>query len=212
MTTRISLLIAILAILGAAAPIAGGAHPAWAVSIHGGSISDVRLFADGSAVAGAWSSLRTGAGGADVTVSTSELPAGNAVTLWWVIFNHPEKCTHGHLGLRCGGGDLLAFGGDPAVGSSVLYADGHVIGGAGKGNYHASLATGDATGALFGNGLTNPLGADIHLVLHSHGPVIPGLVHEQTHSFGAGCNNVPPGTGTPGPNTCEDIQFSAHEQ
>ena len=49
-------------------------------------------------------------------------------------------------------------------------------------------------------GLTNPLGADIHLVLHDHGPVDPAIVAAEIHSFGV-CNLV-----------CTNVQFSVHEQ
>ena len=65
------------------------------------------------------------------TLHTSGLPAGDAVTIWWVVFNHPEACSHGALGLRCGERDFA----EPAVDASVLYAAGQVIGGGGTGNF-----------------------------------------------------------------------------
>ena len=61
---------------------------------------------------------------------------------------------------------------------------------------------------LLGPGRTNPGGADIHLIVHDHGPAISGPVDEMIHSFGGGCANLPPFTG---PNDCEDLQFSPHE-
>lgn len=108
----------------------------------------------GSAVPGAWSTLVTSDAGASMDLHTSGLPAGDAVTVWWVVFNHPELCRHGALGLRCGEGDL----GEPSVEASVLFAAGHVIGGSGVGDYGAHLSVGDTAGALFGPGLTNPTG------------------------------------------------------
>jgi hypothetical protein len=157
--------------------------------------------------------LTRNASGVSATVHTSELPAGDAVTVWWVVFNHPEYCTHGSGAVSCGEGDLLLFGGDPRVEGTVVYATGHVIGGSGMGNFGAHLSVGDTSGVLLGvgPGLTNPEGAEIHLVVRSHGPAIPGLVNEQISSFGAGCNDAPPGTGTPGSNTCVDLQFAVHE-
>ena len=203
-----NLILAALLGVGAATTAASGIGTASASATSPRQISPVRLFSDGSVVAHGWSSLRTMPDRASVDLHTRKLPAGDAVTLWWVIFNHPENCAHGVGGLRCGEGDLNVA----SVEASVLYADGQIIRAGGIANYRATRTVGDTSGALFGNGLTNPLGADIHLVVHDHGPVIPGLEFEMTHSFGAGCNNVPPGTGTPGPNTCRDVQFSAHEQ
>ncbi len=124
------------------------------------------------------------------------------------IFNHPEYCTHGVLGFRCGEGDLE----EQNVSASVLYADGKVIRSGRPISFSGRLMVNDTRGALFGPGLTNPKGADIHFVVHSHGKIIKGLTREMTHTFGGGCNNAPEGTGTPGPNTCVDLQFSVHEQ
>ena len=166
----------------------------------GPGTSDVRLFSDGSAVPGAWSSLVTNGAGASMTLHTTGLTPGDVVTVWWVVFNAPQNCTHGEGPYRCGPGDLPPFGGDGSAEPSLLYATGHVIGGSGTATYGAHLAVGDTSGALFGPGLTNPLGADIHLVLHDHGPADPAIVAAEIHSFGV-CNLV-----------CTDVQFSVHEQ
>ena len=160
------------------------------------STSPVRLFSDGSAVPGAWSTLLTSSSGASFQLHTNGLPAGDEVTIWWVIFNHPENCSHGALGLRCGEGDLS----EPAVDASVVYGAGHVIGGSGMGTFGGWIGVGDTDGALFGPGLTNPLGADIHFVVHDHGRLSPQQIAEGTHNFGP-C--VP---------ECMDMQFSPHEQ
>jgi hypothetical protein len=168
---------------------------------HAGSgVSDVRRFSDGSAVPGAWSALVTNSAGASMTLHTTGLTPGDAVTVWWVIFNAPQNCTHGEGPYRCGPGDLPPYGGDGSAQPSVLYATGHVIGGTGTANFGAHLSVDATSGALFGPGLTNPLGADIHLVLHDHGPVDPAIVADEVHSFGV-CNLV-----------CTDAQFSVHEQ
>jgi hypothetical protein len=150
-------------------------------------------------VGGAWSSLVTNASGASMTLHTNSLDAGHAVTIWWIIFNNVGACRSGIEnggGLRCGESDLFRTG----VDASVLYATGHVVGNNGVGNFSAHLNTGDASGALFGPGLVNPLGADIHLIVHDHGPVDQSLMPAQIHSFDV-CN---------GP--CFDPQASAHEQ
>ncbi len=175
------------------------------------STSDVRMLSDGSIVPDARSELIRTDEGVTMDLHASELPAKNAVTVWWVIFNTPENCTQGHSGLRCGAGDL----GNPATNASVIFAAGSVSSAKGKASFGAHLSVGDTKGCQTGlpcnGGLINPMGADIHLIVRDHGPIIPELLHEQLSTFGGGCNNAPPGTGTPGPNTCKDMQFSAHE-
>lgn len=173
--------------------------------------SPVVRFADGSAVDGAWSALGRTDDGVSMTLHTTEIPAGTVTTIWWVVFNHPENCTHPEGPLRCGPGDLIAFGGDGSAGDSVMRAAGHVTGGSGVANWGGALRVGDTSEALWGPGLTDPLGADVHLIVHSHGPMITNIVANMIHSFGGGCSNVPAGTGAPGPNECVDLQFSAHE-
>lgn len=205
--------LAIMALAIAALVLASLAYGSSVQAAAQHSTTNVYMLSDGSAVPGAWSKLTRNDSGVSATIHTSKLPAGHAVTVWWVVFNHPEHCTHGSGTALCGAGDLLLLGGDPQVEGTVLYAAGHVIGGSGVGNYGAHLSVGDTSGVLLGvgPGLTNPQGAEIHLVVRSHGPAIPELVEEQISTFGAGCNNVPPGTGTPGPNTCVDLQFAVHE-
>jgi len=182
--------------LAAAAVFVGASGVAHAAS----GTSDVRRFSDGSVVGGAWSSLVTTSSGASMSLHTTGLAPGDVVTIWWVVFNAPQNCTHGESPYRCGPGDLPPYGGDGSAEPSVLYATGHVIGASGVGIFGARLAIGDTSGALFGPGLTNPLGADIHLVVHDHGPADPAIVADQIHSFGV-CNLV-----------CTDVQFSVHEQ
>jgi hypothetical protein len=184
----------IMGVAGALLTLAGGTAQA------ARGVSDVRRFSGGSAVPGAWSALVTDGSGASLTLHTTELVPGDAVTVWWVVFNAPRNCTHPEGPYRCGPGDLPPFGGDGSAQPSLLYATGHVIGGSGKADFGAHLAVGDTSGALFGPGLTNPLGADIHLVLHDHGPADPAIVNDEIHSFGV-CNPI-----------CTDVQFSVHEQ
>jgi len=197
----ISLATASIVFAALAAPVAGANR----------DTSPVLRFADASVVEGAWSSLVRTPAGVSMTLHTTEIPEGSVTTVWWIVFNHPENCSHGEGPFRCGEGDLLAFGGDGSAGDSVLRAAGHVVGGNGVANWAGALRIGDTSEALWGPGLTNPSGADVHLVVHSHGPKIPGLAANMIHSFGGGCANVPPGTGTPGPNLCWDPQFSVHE-
>jgi hypothetical protein len=155
----------------------------------------VRSLTDGSAIAGASSTLIRNDTGATFSLSTRELSAGHTITVWWVIFNHPENCSHGALGLRCGEGDLF----EPSVEASVLYGAGHVIGGSGATGYGGWIGIGETDGALFGPGLLRPFSADIHLVVHDHGVLSPDQIAEGVHNFG------------PCEPECVDVQFSAHE-
>ncbi len=72
------------------------------------SDSNVYRFADASVVEGASSTLARTKNGITATIQTDDLKAGNAYTLWWVIFNNPEKCEHAIPGMsNCGEGDVF---------------------------------------------------------------------------------------------------------
>jgi len=167
---------------------------------------------EGQPIAGATSSYVAYEEGVSATLHTSGLEPGHVVTMWWVVFNDPELCTNGEGGLRCGEGDLLIFGGDEAIEGTVLNAGGHIVGPDGAGHFGSFLPTGDTTDVMIaGPGLTNPLGADVHLVLRDHGPVQAGLFIDALNSYGGGCTEAPEGTGTLGDFACVDVQFAAHE-
>lgn len=150
--------------------------------------------------------------GISATLDTTGLVPGHAVTMWWVVFNQPDLCTNGAGGLRCGEPDLLIMGGDEAIEGTVLFAAGHIVGPDGAGHYGSALATGDTSGVMVdGPGLTNPLGADVHLVLRDHGPMQAGLFDDALGTYGGGCLEAPEGTGELGDFACLEVQFAAHE-
>lgn len=163
--------------------------------------SAVYVFGTGVQIPGAWSTLVRNEKGVAMNLHTSALAPGSASTVWWVVFNSPENCTHGEFGSRCGVGDLPPFGGDPSVQASLLHATGNVIGGAGTAGFGGYLSEGDLTGVVFGPGLLDSRRADVHLVVRTHGQAIPGLIHEQLSTFNGGCP----------PNACQNIQVSVHE-
>jgi hypothetical protein len=142
------------------------------------------LFPDGPTKEGASSTLVRNNAGATTTFLSPTLTVGDVYTLWWVVFNHPENCSGGICNLD----DVLPFPGNTAAGVSLIYGAGHVIPTSGRGNFAAHLAVGDTTGAMFGPGLVNPLGAVIHVALRTHGPVIPAMLDEQLSSFAGGCS------------------------
>ena len=114
----------------------------------------------------------------------------------------------------CGPPDVMNADAQP----SALRAAGRIVDEDGTARYGAHLKVGDASKALFGPGLLDARGAEVVLVMKAHGPKIQGLVSEMKRTFAGGCHNqddAPPGTppeliGTPGPNTCAEIQVSAH--
>ena len=168
-----------------------------AVLSAGVTTTSILRFSDRSTVDGASSTLVRNDAGITMTFLTSDLDSGATYTIWWIIFNNPEHCATPHA---CAGGDLAPRGGDPAVQSSVGLATGRIVLGSGVGEFGAHLAPGDATGFRFGPGLIDPMKAEIHLVVRTHGPPIPGMEDDQTSSLNAGCP----------PNTCEDHQFAIH--
>lgn len=188
--------------------------PTKAPNAASSSISNVYTFADMTEV-GTSNLLRT-TNGVSFELSTTQLESNTVVTLWMVIFNVPENCVDG-----CDINDLS----NAAVETDVVYASGRVIGGSGKATYAGHRNEGDNSGSILpawlglpSPGLIDARKAEIHFIVHSHGPKIPGLVNEMIHSFNAGCGpvfdptlpDVPEELGTYGPNTCEDIQFAVH--
>lgn len=124
--------------------------------------------------------------GVSVKIETVGLTAGDAVTMWWAVFNAPENCSetcdeNDVFNLDADGKFILNDNGSPpfngpgheAAQISVSYADGHVIDEGGAATFLGQLPVGDLSRTLFGPGLTNPMGAVIHLVLRTHGKAIP---------------------------------------
>ena len=168
--------------------------------------------------------VRTDAG-ISATFHSSGLPAGQVVTMWFVIFNEPGACSS----TPCGLADLL-FNEDAK--GDFLVGAGSVIGGSGSGNFGAHLQVGDVGGSAFPEigmperviGLTDPRTAQVGLLLHSHGPKASGQVlASQLSSFTGGCDVFLgdlelPGSGiADGPEDlpqavgeCSTIQVSVH--
>jgi len=138
------------------------------------------------------STLHRNKNGITVNFKAENLNPGT-YTIWWVIWNKPENCA---VENACEDTDFPNFAN---VEVEVMYAAGHVVGNNGKGNFSGHLNVDDASGSInqefFGlptfGGLQagNTLDAEVHIVLRTHGPKVPGLVNEQISSYGGGCDD-----------------------
>ena len=170
------------------------------------SKADVFTFfnADGSPAAGnvvGKATLKRSKKGVNVTVDTTELGSGNAYTIWWIIFNNPDACA-----ADCAGSDF----GTPAVEGSVMNATGRVADSDGNARFSAFLPVGfmhtnPSSGnirQIFGPGLQNVMGAEIHIVVRCHGPSTGGA--EQIFTLFGDC--IADTSADPMGNGCFDIQ------
>jgi hypothetical protein len=162
-------------------------------------------------VDGAWAKLVRNDQGATFTFHATELNPGHAYTIWFVIVNDPSACAP----TPCTSADAIlnSAGGN----SDVICGAGHVVGNSGKASFSGHISTGELTNSWFGHGFTNPWGAEIHLTLNDHGPMIPDMVSNMLHSYRGGCTDkslpaiFPPtafADGIPGPNTCRLYQVA----
>jgi len=147
--------------------------------------------------------------GAFVSVSTRDLIPGNAYTMWFVAINNPAACETS----PCKGPDVVKR--TALTDSDVSYADGLVARGDGTGRFAAYVPVGEMRRAWFGNGYKNAQGAEIHLVINHHGPLLPGMMDTMLGSYRGGCasEGLPEGfpetaltDGQPGPNACRFVQ------
>jgi hypothetical protein len=179
--------------------------------------STVHLMSDGSEVEDSWSTLTRYENGVAMTLHTSGLTPGDVVTAWWVIFNAPENCSD-----DCGPDDVFLFddAGTMIVGDngpqpnveqreaaqiSILGATGNLIGESSEGHFAAWLGVGEVPGVLFGPALQNPSGAEIHVVLRTHGPLDAETFDEQITAFNGGCAAEFPNE------PCRNIQNAVHQ-
>jgi hypothetical protein len=142
---------------------------------------------------------------------------GDVVTIWWLIFNHPENCSE-----SCGlddfavvdeegvrqyaddGSPLNNVMGQNATGFGQLRATGTIVDVDGSAEFRAHLFLGDDIEIDIGSGLLDALGSEVHLVARTHGPAIPGSIHDQMNTPWGGCPDSWP------KDPCEDIQVAIH--
>jgi len=153
--------------------------------------------------------------GVSVRLHTHDLTPGDAVTLWYVVFNTPAGCADG-----CGEDDVFNLDaegkfvengdGTPPfnwdahekIGLSVLRADGVIIDADGKAEFRGHLPIGDVTEAIIGDGLLDALKAEVHVVVRSHQQVQPGIATDMISAINGGCDADWPNA------PCEDVQFA----
>ena len=136
------------------------------------------------------------------TISSRALEPDTAYSIWWAVFNRPRYCSEAY---RCTVSDLETFGGDPRVRASVFWGGGFISDASGVANISLRLAQGRTERELFANtrdyGLHNLRGAEIHLVLRSHGPTgLAGSVAEQIGTANLACP----------PEGCQNVFASIH--
>jgi len=155
--------------------------------------SNAATFDTGIIVAGAGTLLRK-ADGVELRVEMAGLDSNSAYTLWWIIFNNPDECEHGADPADCGLGDV----GNPddfgPADTAVRNAAGFISSPSGTGNTTGELDVGAVAVGNFGFGqLNDSVGAEIHIVIQTHGRPLVGSVAQQMTIPGAACNH-----------TCED--------
>ena len=156
------------------------------------SSANVHLFGNSEMeVAGATSMLTRNTEGVALVLDTTDLTPGDAYTVWWVLFNNPAACATA----PCKGSDLS----NPETVGMVGYATGGVVEASGQAHFEATLTMGDNSIALDNGdgfpfelvepapGLINPMRAEIHAVVRTHGTAL-GDPTEQLTTFGGGCN------------------------
>ena len=207
---RFSSLIA--AAIVAAAP---AAHAAETTTETAGEVRTHRSQGDVRPVGGAAATLITTPRGAFVSVATTGLVPGHAHTMWFVAINDPAACET----RPCTGADVTQR--TAATAADIGFADGLIAGADGTARFAAFVPTGALRQAWFGNGFTDPYGAEVHVSIADHGPVVDGLAGSMTASYRGGCTDASlskaatpaaRADGTPGPNACRVVQFAVFDQ
>jgi len=146
--------------------------------------SNAATFDTGIIVAGAGTLLRK-ADGVELRVQMDGLDSNSAYTLWWIIFNNPGACSTGAAPALCGLGDLEVPAVDPAVRNAAAF----ISSPSGTGNTTAEMDVGAVADGHAGFGqLNDSVGAEIHIVIQTHGRPLVGSVAQQMTIPGAACN------------------------
>lgn len=214
----------------AVAPVDETARPTAAQLDSHAETVPVIWTADGQPTGGQSKLTRT-PNGVNYRVQTEGLEPGHAHTLWIVIFNNPDGCLSGIPGVTsCGPADVV----NDAARPDMMWAAGNIVGGSGRTTLAGRRSVADqsrsanAPVGLPAYGLETPEGAEFHLVVHDHGPVLPSYMPDMIQSIDGGCTDAGvPAAGVPspwndyagppmgafarrGPNTCASVQVALH--
>lgn len=165
------------------------------------STSPIFNFPDGTPSTGT-SLIRRTPNGVNFQLTKDGLEPGNAYTLWMVIFNEPSACVFGAGGFSCGGDD----GGNVAARPDAVWVAGRIAGGDGTATFAGRRSVGDLSASLHAPvglpafGLEDPWGAEIHFVLHHHGPALAEYLPDMLQTIDGGCTDAGvPVAGVPSP-------------
>lgn len=154
--------------------------------------------------------LETGPFGASMHLTSKDLTPGHAVTVWFVAIQKPERCKKN----PCSPVEAMGMS---EMESVAVNGGGTVVPANGRIEISAHLPAGKVPSNLFETDFVSPETAEYHLVIHDHGPMIPGLAPDMLSSFRGGCTieSVPPHypetaktDGAGGPNTCVSRQVA----
>ena len=165
---------------------------------------------------GASATLVSSEHGFFATMETTGLEDGHMYTMWVVVINNPEACDS----TPCPGSNVI--GNSDVVQSDLTWGDGILYDSEdGRMIFTTHVAAGDLPEAWYGNGLGDPMSAEIALVINDHGEVLPDMVATMFNTYRGGCTDesLPPpfpetakSDGEPGPNQCRLIHFAAFSQ
>jgi hypothetical protein len=148
--------------------------------------------------------------GLSFTLHATQLRPGHAYTVWFVVVNNPSACHE----TPCSATDILE---NPLTEAQVTYGAGHVSGNSGRAGFAGAFATGPIAGWLPDRELSQPLEAEIQLVLNDHGPKLVEHMPGMIQTYRAGCSNdsLPPifppsakADGAEGDNACQLYQMA----
>ena len=161
-------------------------------------------------VEGASARLVRNANGISFHLSTNSATPGNAYTLWLVVINNPAACA----ATPCTAPEIF----NAATRSQVRFAAGNVAGGSGNATFAGSIREGPLSGWVSGRMLESSMGAEVHLVVNDHGPMLPEFMPGMIHTYRGGCSDSSPfpavfpatalADGAVGPNICRLFQVA----
>lgn len=146
-----------------------------------------------------------------------DLEPGHVYTLWWVVWNNPHACK---IPGACENNDM---GNAVSIDVEIMYAGGQVAESDGILSFTTHLNAGDPSRSINSMHGLAPAGglqfgktfsAEVHLILRSHGPAIPGMLNAQLRNYYGGCvspSQILPNSEIPDQaGECANIEIAVH--